>query len=171
MSKITEFYAGTGTDHAGRTLADIMAFDDVELERVHDFIQWMFPLREASRFNPNAPILTQQDVDEFLSSAKLQDNLLASLRKMCAFYGLSLDRNENDTGWDMTLVADGKPWWASPHDHNLLRLTRILTSTRVLGLKGMSSMLLMHLEQIARSYPGSIPGSTIKFWKATKEAS
>jgi hypothetical protein len=55
MSQLTEFYQGTGLDTEGRTLAQIWAFSDEAMEDDHDFIQWLFPLREPSRFNPDAP--------------------------------------------------------------------------------------------------------------------
>src|SRR5687767_9226697 len=42
MSRLTEFYRGAGTDNWGRSLAEIWAFSDDELEGIHDFIQWMF---------------------------------------------------------------------------------------------------------------------------------
>ena len=59
---LIEFYRGIAPDSEGRTLADLWAFSDDEMEEVHDFIQWMFPLREPSRFNPDAPLLTDEDV-------------------------------------------------------------------------------------------------------------
>ena len=52
MSQLTDFYRGTGTDVEGRTLAEIWAYSDAELEGVHDFIQWLFPLREPAGSTP-----------------------------------------------------------------------------------------------------------------------
>jgi hypothetical protein len=36
--RIVTFYEGGATDDRGRSLDDIMRFDDEQLERVHDFI-------------------------------------------------------------------------------------------------------------------------------------
>jgi hypothetical protein len=55
MSRLTDFYRGAGSDSEGRSLADLWNLSDDEMEDIHDFIQWMFPLREPSRFNPDAP--------------------------------------------------------------------------------------------------------------------
>ena len=52
---ILRFYGSGGTDHAGRTLEEILAWDDRHLEEVHDYIQWLFPLEEPSRANPCTP--------------------------------------------------------------------------------------------------------------------
>ena len=60
MSRLTEFYKGTGTDSEGRTIAMIWAYSHNQWEATHDFIQWLFPLPEPSRFNPSAPVLSEK---------------------------------------------------------------------------------------------------------------
>ena len=50
-SDLVKFYRGSGTDHAGRTLDEILTWDDAALESVHDYIQWLFPNPDASRAN------------------------------------------------------------------------------------------------------------------------
>ena len=50
-SALITFYRGSGTDHAGRRIDEILSWDDAALESVHDYIQWLFPLDEPSRFN------------------------------------------------------------------------------------------------------------------------
>lgn len=57
---VLEFYDGTGRDHMGRRLDDILNKDDDWLESSHDYIQWLFPLYVASRYNPHAPLLTDE---------------------------------------------------------------------------------------------------------------
>ena len=48
MSSIATFLDKSGVDGHGRTHADVLALGDPELEARHDFIQWLFPLPEAS---------------------------------------------------------------------------------------------------------------------------
>jgi hypothetical protein len=50
-------------------------------------------LPEPSRFNPDAPLLTEEGITAFRSDDLLQANLLKSLQRMLAFLGLSLARN------------------------------------------------------------------------------
>ena len=76
--RLIRFYDGTGTDHRGRTLADIHAYDHDALERHHDFIQWLFPLPEPSPVNPLAPRLTAEAIDAFHARPELRRALLAS---------------------------------------------------------------------------------------------
>ncbi|TMJ38226.1 MAG: hypothetical protein E6G87_06875, partial [Alphaproteobacteria bacterium] len=56
------FLTGEGHDHRGRFLADVLAFDNAILERSHDYIQWLFPLPEASRFSAGAPVLSHEEI-------------------------------------------------------------------------------------------------------------
>src|SRR5262245_840829 len=72
MSRLVDFYRGAGTDTGGRQLAEIWAWGDDDLEAVHDFIQWLFPLPEPSRFNPDAPRLTEADIATFRGDPLLQ---------------------------------------------------------------------------------------------------
>jgi hypothetical protein len=46
------------TDQRGRSREVVLAFDDCMLERSHDYIQWLFRLREANRFNLDARVLS-----------------------------------------------------------------------------------------------------------------
>ena len=110
---ITAFLEGEGTDARGRTLFDVLAFDDVALERNHDFIQWLFPLREPSRAVPDAPVLTDAEVEAIRGSSMARIALAAATDRMDAFYRATHD-------------------WLMPNDHNHLRVTRIIRSLRLL---------------------------------------
>ena len=78
-SALVKFHAGVGTDDQGRTRNQILAFGDRQLEEVHDYIQWLFPLPEPSRFNPDAPLLTPEDVMRFRREPKLRASVAAGL--------------------------------------------------------------------------------------------
>jgi hypothetical protein len=89
MSQLVDFYRGEGTNPEGRSLIDIWAWPDDDLEAVHDFIQWLFPLPEPSRFNPDAPLLTEEDIGAFRSGPLLQANLMKSFERILGFLGLA----------------------------------------------------------------------------------
>ena len=59
---IVMFLEGEGTDARSRTVFDVLAMDDVAMERTHDFIQWLFPLPEPSAAVPGSPVLTPGDI-------------------------------------------------------------------------------------------------------------
>ncbi len=90
------YYSGEAADDKGRYLAGILEWPDEQLELVHDFIQWMFPLTERG-FNLNAPLLDRSSIDEFQSGPQLQHNLRISFLRMLKFYGLEMCQGQNVT--------------------------------------------------------------------------
>lgn len=113
MSPLVAFLSGEGTDGAGRAASEVLAFDDARIERVHDFIQWLFPLMERSGAQPNAPVLTEADIAAIQHSGPAQATLTAAVERMASFYA----RNDH---------------WLTGGDHNHLRITRIIASLRLL---------------------------------------
>ena len=113
MTAIVEFLKGAGTDAAGRTVFDVVALDDRSVEHTHDFIQWLFPLAEPSGANRRAPVLSAVDVEEVQACGMSQIALAAATDRMTAFYRFNTH-------------------WLVPHDHNHLRITRIIRSLRLL---------------------------------------
>jgi len=77
-TRIIGFYSGEEPDHRGRYLHEIQVWPDDQLEAVHDFIQWLFPLPEPSGFNAAAPILNRESMQEFRKRPELQQNLRVS---------------------------------------------------------------------------------------------
>src|SRR5579863_7379139 len=61
MSKLTDFYFNDEPDIEGRYFYEILGQKNHWLEACHDYIQWLFPLPEHSNFNPDAPLLTEED--------------------------------------------------------------------------------------------------------------
>jgi hypothetical protein len=111
---VVAFLEGEGPDARGRSLFDVLAMDNAALEQTHDFIQWLFPLREPSRAVPDAPVLTDDEVEAIRDSSMAQIALAAATDRMQAFYRMTHD-------------------WLMPNDHNHLRITRIIRSLRLLS--------------------------------------
>ena len=110
---VVAFLEGEGPDARGRTLFDVLGLDDAALELNHDFIQWLFPLPEPSAAVPDAPVLTVDDMQAIHDSIPAQCALAAATDRMEAFYRATHS-------------------WLRPHDHNHLRITRIIRSLRLL---------------------------------------
>lgn len=162
MSRLVDFYRGEVDDTEGRLLRDIWGWGDDELELVHDFIQWLFPLPEPSRFNPDAPLLTPEDIATFRSDAKLRLNLRQSFARILTFLGLRQEENGEVAEGDnfATRTAD---LWDAPN-HNWLRITRILRSLRLLGLEAEAQALYRRLETFYRGRRFPIPADTFRYW-------
>ena len=169
-SGIVDFYTGTSPDHRGRYLREILDSPDGELERVHDYIQWLFPLAERSGFNVNAPMLDGQTIREFHSRPDLQRNLRASFLRMLAFYGLEIIESHPPLVRRAPFFKDRAGNWLKPSNHNHLRVTRILKSLRILGLEREATAFFdcladIYNEQATQSTP-CISGETFRFWQS-----
>ncbi len=165
MSRLIDFYRGTGTDTEGRTLADIWAYSDDEMEEVHDFIQWCFPLRETSRFNPDAPLLTDADIAAFLADPRLRENLLRSFREFLAFLGLHHEDGKVTKSADFDRLSEV---WRDPN-HNWLRITRVLHCTRLLGLGAESRAFFDFLKDLRDGGSTGITAETLRYWEGAVE--
>jgi hypothetical protein len=145
VSRIHAFLAGTGCDGAGRSLADVLAFDDARIEGVHDFIQWCFPLPEASRAVPGAPVMTAAEAEAIRADPQAREGLTAALARMRRFYA-------------------GTDFWLGPYDHNHLRISRILSAVR--ALLGAEAALDFHAFATARNAEAGSPvnSESLRFW-------
>jgi hypothetical protein len=161
MSQLIEFYRRTGTDAQGRTLDQILAFGDDEMESCHDFIQWLFPLEQASEFNSQAPILTKQDIQAFRGDASLRANLSNSFDRFLAFLGLARKDQEIGPAADF---ASKQAVFTSPN-HNWLRITRVLRALRLLGLEDEARSFFHSLNRLIESGQAKITSTTYDFWK------
>jgi hypothetical protein len=165
-SKIISFYIGSGTDQSKRTIDTVWKFTDSELEKHHNYIQWLFPLREKSAYNGKAPTLTDDDIAAFNSSKKLKNQLLKSFEVMLAFYGFEKVQNGTTLIVQKASTFDQQSKnWLNPGNHNYLRITRILKCLRLLGLPTESMALFEVLDQqIYPEFSKEIGSKTHKFW-------
>ena len=148
MSELLKFYRDEA-NASGYTWAEVIAWEDGELEAVHDFIQWLFPTDERSRFNPDAPVLDAEDLIVFREPF-FQERLRKSAERFRLFYKLG------------TPATVSKPW-AMPFNHNLLRITRIIRSLALLGLPDVASQFRDDAKTAARATQFPLEGS-ISFW-------
>jgi len=160
------YYSGEGVDNRGRSFIEILKWNYGLLERVHDFIQWLFPLDKPSGFNRSAPILTEDDIDTFRSSPELQDNVLKAFSLMLEFYGFSLNSYQVIKS---DHFQDRAPNWLHEGNHNLLRITRILKSLSLLGLNEYAKLFFAALERVYEDSPELI-GNSFKYWKNAIES-
>lgn len=162
--QLVSFLQGTGADNHHRSLKDMWFFDDYELENSHNYIQWMFPLDTISLYNPFAPFINKEKINEYQTEL-IQKNMKVSLDVMLCFYGFSW---EDDRIVFLNCYKDKIMEWVYPNSHNYLRITRILKSLRLIGLQEYSSNFLEALESVYKLYPNEI-GKSIDYWRSTKQ--
>lgn len=169
-SILLQFYMGSVPDCCGRRLADIQKWNDMQLEQVHDYIQWLFPLTEASAYNSEAPILTTDDIAAFRASPELRKAQIKSFERLLAFYGFRIVDEGDGKKIKIDPTAEfgiQSRNWLRPGDHNLLRITRILRSLELLGSETHARAWLACLEGVLQTTEGSKIGPrTLAFWRA-----
>lgn len=79
-----------GKDAVGRTLDEILAWEDSRLETCHNYIQMLFPLPEGSIFNMQAPIITREVMEAFRERDELKGRLRESFQRILKFYGFKI---------------------------------------------------------------------------------
>jgi hypothetical protein len=160
MSEIVEFYSGRKKDIQGRSIEDVWAYSDRQLEAVHNYIQWLFPLWTLGV--APAPLLDEETIAAFRAGPELRERLLRSFDMMLAFYGLRREGTEVVRGEEFPRKARN---WLTPHNHNFLRITRILTCLRALGLETWSQAFFRCLEGIYGEWPNVIGAESMHYWR------
>ena len=143
MANALDFLNGFGDVH-GRTVNDLLAWEDEDWEYVHDFIQWAFPLTEKSSFVPDSPVVSEDQISTIRSSKPCQRNL----RRLQHRYQSFLERTDS---------------WLSDEDHNHVRIIRVLRSLDLLAQKGSTDFRMWLLSQI-HSRPNQIPSQMLSHW-------
>jgi hypothetical protein len=165
-SRVIAFHSGTGTDDRGRSIHDVHAFSMDELERNHDFIQWLFPLFERSSANPAAPVLDEHSAGVLRRDHAIRRRMRRSVEVMLDFYGFTLE-----TDGERLLVRRAATFeeraavWLTPGNHNFLRLTRILRSLSTLDEAPLARAILQCLEEIAAGNAAIVGERTLRFWR------
>ena len=108
------FLTNNEPDFKNRFLKDIWNFSDEDIEYTHDFIQLLFPLNEKSSAISNGIYLHS---NEAILSIKANKLATENIVKSSKWFLLFLARNSH---------------WKRKHDHNYLRITRIIKSLRLL---------------------------------------
>ena len=153
-------------DSQGRTLQQVLSWNDDKLEYHHDYIQILFPLPEGSPFNPSAPVIDYSTFTTFHIRPELRSNLQKSLLRMLHFYGFGRGADGRIVPASNFALASRN--WVRRFNHNHLRITRIIRSMRVLGLENDAHEFFMALKGVYGQGEKIGPTSML-FWSRAME--
>ena len=159
---LIEFYSGRSRDHKGRTLEDIWAMPPFWLEHTHDYIQWLFPIPEAGRFNSFAPLLGEWERAAFEESETLQANQRRSLDVMLAFFGLTREAAYIAALPELNMREH---IWLKRGGHNHLRISRIIRSLHLCHQPALAAAFQHAVIEIGSSQ-GAVSEQSIGYWRA-----
>jgi len=145
---LTNFLSGSGEDHAGRTYQDILDQDDQWLEYTHDWVQWCFPLFEKSQSVKSAPTLeSSSEVEVIRTCSNCKENLRLGLIRYAEFL------RDNDQ-------------WLRYHDHNHLRITRVIKSAKMLMSEEQATEFFNYvMGQVEARATDLVSTISQKYWK------
>ncbi|XP_022594993.1 opioid growth factor receptor-like protein 1 [Seriola dumerili] len=138
--------------------------DYKRLERVHSYIQWLFPLREPG-VNYMASELTKKEIEAFKKNEDAKRRLVESYELMLGFYGIRLVNKE--TG-EVKRAENWKERFGNleRNMHNNLRITRILKSLGELGFERYQAPLVRFFleETLVKKTLSSVKRSVLDYF-------
>ena len=142
------FLTNIEPDFKNRFLNDIWSFTDEDIEHTHDFIQLLFPLNEQSESVFHGYYLnTKSSIINIKSNDLAKSNIVTSSKWFLSF----LERNTH---------------WRRRHDHNYLRITRIIKSLRLLvSDEEANKFYESFIELIDESLRSKINLTTLSYWE------
>ena len=142
------FLTNIEPDYKNRFLNDIWNFTDEDIEHTHDFIQLLFPLNEQSESVFHGYYLnTKSSIINIKSNDLAKSNIVTSSKWFLSF----LERNTH---------------WRRRHDHNYLRITRIIKSLRLLvSDEEANKFYESFIELIDESLRSKINPTTLSYWE------
>lgn len=159
---LIEFYSGQRNDQ-GVAIEEIWRWDDRRLEEEHNFIQWLFPI-EAIGVNPTAPPTSAATIEAFQKDKALQAKMLKSLGTMLAFYGFARTENGKKIDYSPSFPKKKENWLKSGN-HNYRRISRILKSLCLHGLKSEAEVFFTFLQKLYGDYPQHIGTTAFQHWQ------
>ncbi|CAE8708459.1 unnamed protein product [Polarella glacialis] len=176
-SEVVAFFRGTGTDVECRTLEQILLWEDVLMEVCHDYIQWLFPSDEPSRFNSDAPLLDEELQAIFQEDPEMQRNFRRGLTRFIQFLGLVVEEANERAGIESFRIAKAAHFekrvlmcWRGPSNHNWRRMTRVLRCLGLLNMREEQRALFAALEVVIAESPGLIEDEAILRWRSEVES-
>ena len=140
-----EFLTHRGKDFRERTLQDIWSYSDTEIERRHDFIQVIFPLNKPSQSVFHGYYLDSQDL---VNQIKTNKDAVINISKSSQWFYSFLERNR---------------YWNTRHDHNQLRITRVIECLRLLVSDEEADNFYNNVLELIE-YNNQVNTRTLNFW-------
>lgn len=165
MNTLIGFYTSQLTDHKGRYIEDIWTLSPFWLEHTHDYIQWLFPIPEAGRFNEFAPLLGETERGAFASSETLRTNQRHSLDVMLTFFGLIRCEDVIKPLAELNLHNH---IWLKRDGHNHLRISRIIRSLHLCHQPVLAAAFQQAVIELGTTH-GVVSEHSKEYWRAATD--
>lgn len=164
-NSLIAFYLSEGSDHQGRKIEHVWALPPFWLEHTHDYIQWLFPIPEAGRFNGFAPRLGSKEQAAFAASETLRERQRHSLDIMLGFFGLEREGLVIKPLAELTIQNH---IWLKRGGHNHLRISRIIRSLHLCYQPELATAVQQAVIEIGTSH-GVVSTESCRHWLAANQ--
>ena len=138
------FMKGEGYTPSGHSLQWMWEQSDESLEKNHSYIQYMFPLEKRSLYNPEAPVIRDDEMKALASSLPAVRNIRTSFNVMYIF-------------WE----SHGKGY--GEENHNYLRMTRCMRFLKRIGFDREADRLKLLMDTLNKE--NNVNKKTLKYWE------
>ena len=143
---------------------DILNFKESEVERHHNFIQFLFPTYQRSNYCSYAPLINAEIVQAFLTDSSLRAKQQEALALMVDHYGLKLDLHTGKVSINPSTFAAKQHNFFINGSHNLLRITRIFSSLTSLGQPELAVELYNCLKELSEGPIPKLKKTLDQYW-------
>ncbi|QVL56343.1 MAG: hypothetical protein KFB95_03865 [Simkaniaceae bacterium] len=158
------FYRNEEKGKNGFLIDDILKFKESEVEQHHNFIQFLFPTYQRSNYCSYAPLLNAKIVQAFLTDSSLRAKQKEALALMVDHYGLKLDLHTDKIVINPSTFAAKQQNFFINGSHNLLRITRILSSLTSLGQPELAVEFYNCLKGLSEGPIPRLKGTLDQYW-------
>lgn len=162
MIDLLKFYKNEAKNNRGVALEDIWSYSDVQLERKHNYVQWLFPTDDKSSFNWSSPVLSREDVEMLRNDEAAMRNFRKSLEIMMKFYGFELSDNSVVFADDFETKAKN---WITPNNHNYKCISRILRFLTIFEFCDIKKSFVEILDGVYEKFGERIGEKSYRIWK------
>lgn len=164
-----QFHLGLAPDNKGRFREDYLAFTENDWHACHDVVQWAFPTKTKSAYNPNAPVVPEDF--ELGDNTDVQQSILELLQAFLLSLNIIMEPATDGIHFTKFVRLNSPlglvPNWNIRNDHNHLRLTRIIECLGVFDLQTFKDDLAEFLIfDLVVNASFAFSPKTIVFWVA-----
>lgn len=169
---VLKFFRGVEDERIPRTVDQVEAFSDDDMEMYHDFIQWVYPTIQPSNLHPDAPVISEKFADMLSADKCALHNYCRTCRRYLKYLNFKCEGDGEVllcAGKDATPEEHAKDFYQLP-GHNYLRITRALNSLRETGhlkcSRRLYAALLHSLKYAPKQWVSKV---TLEYWKDTQK--
>lgn len=164
-STLIAFQRGEGPDHQGQRIDDVWGLSHFWMEHTHDYIQWLFPIPEAGRYNGFAPVLDDKSREAFAGDPVMRASQRKSLDVMLNFFGLSRTEFGIAARDDLDMREH---IWLKRGGHNHLRISRIIRSLHLCHQQALAATFREAVIEIGTTQ-GIVSEQSIQYWRTATD--